>query len=342
MRAFAFISVLIGHKFYAELATVINDPTLHITFRYFFEALFPLTVGGAAGVVVFFLTSGYIITHVLQHESPADFIVKRIFRIYPLYIFAVLAESYMAWQIQGQPFPAVSIMLPRLLLIGDFFDVPNALAGVEWTLRIEILFYVFMALIKASGLFSVQRFLPVFYLIIATILYVMPAFPSAAHWNAGYVNTYALFLFLGSLIYLGQKCRVDTKLCAIVGVLLMIMFLSKIALIQPGWKESNYAILALGIFLCALYFEAALEDGRVLRLISDLTFSVYLFHNWLWQYLEFAVTSVGVAGIAAKIAITGLLFFICYLLHHTVERFGLVAGKSLLRTRGQKYSGLGA
>ena len=39
-------------------------------------------------------------------------------------------------------FPDMSVLVPQLLLIGDFFGTPYSLGGVEWTLRVEVLFYV--------------------------------------------------------------------------------------------------------------------------------------------------------------------------------------------------------
>ncbi|WCM48973.1 acyltransferase [Pseudomonas sp. WJP1] len=333
MRVFAFISVLVGHKFAEELSAAVNNPALHITTRYFFEALVPLCIGGAAGVVVFFLTSGYIITHVLQKETPTDFIIKRIFRIYPLFIFAVLSETFMAWYFHETPVPPLSVMVPRLLLIGDFFDIPNALAGVEWTLRIEILFYILMATFKSAGLFTSQKLLPIAYLIVATCLYVIPAFPEIGHWNAAYVNTYSLFLFIGSLIYLSQQELANRKICIAVGSILSLMFLIKISNIQPGWKESNYAIIALALFLASLYYGPKLQDGRALRVISDLTFSVYLFHNWLWEYISTPVQGLGFTGISSKLIICALLFAVCYALHQRIEKPGLSLGAKVLRLR---------
>lgn len=92
MRIFAFISVLIGHKFYIELLESTVNPNIHSTLKFFISLLLPVTAGGGAGVVVFFLTSGYIITHVLSTEKPIEFLIKRAFRIYPLYAFAVIMQ----------------------------------------------------------------------------------------------------------------------------------------------------------------------------------------------------------------------------------------------------------
>lgn len=331
MRAFAFLSVLIGHKFFPDLIIAINDPTNHITLRYFLELLVPLCVGGAAGVVVFFLTSGYIITHVLQSETPADFVVKRIFRIYPLYIFAVLAEILTGYYVDGTPLPPMAILIPRLMLIGDFFDIPNALAGVEWTLRIEILFYLFMAVMKTLGAFSRQCMLPFAYIAVAVLLYASPAFPSIGHWNAAYVNSYSLFLLLGSTIYLIQKRYADFGVCIAACATCLVLFLMKIADVQPGWKDSHYAVIALAIFLAALYLGPKLKDSRALRLTSDLTFSIYLFHNWLWDYILMPASKTGLQGLPLKLLTAAALFIACYAFHLSVERAGLKLGRTVLR-----------
>ncbi|WP_455925527.1 acyltransferase family protein [Pseudomonas putida] len=330
LRIFAFVSVLVGHKFYKELGAAAADPQLHITLRYFLAGLEPLYTGGAAGVVVFFLTSGYIITHVLQQESALDFAVKRVFRIYPLYMVAILAEALGYYFFRDAKWPSLSLLVPRLLLIGDFFATPNALSGVEWTLRIEVLFYAFMALAKKLGLFRRQPVLPFGYLAVALLLFMAPPFPFAGQWNAGYVTSYSLFLFIGSLIYLSQQRLANRALCVGTCGVLFYLFLSEIAQLQPGWKESNYAILAVVIFLVARAMQHRLQDSAALRLASNMTFSVYLFHNWLWSFLAVPVALTGLAGLPAKFVIGLLLLVICYGLHATVERGGLALGRAVL------------
>ena len=108
------------------------------------------------------------------------------------------------------------------------------------------------------------------------------------------------------------------------------MFLIKISAIQPFWKESNYAIIATGLFLIAHHYGPTLRDGRVLRVASDLTFSVYLFHNWLWGYLETPVSNMGLSGLTSKLFIATLLFLICYVFHITIEKLGLFTGQLVI------------
>ncbi len=42
----------------------------------------------------------------------------------------------------------MSVLIPQLLLVGNFFNTPYSLNGVEWTLRIEVFFYIFMYLMS--------------------------------------------------------------------------------------------------------------------------------------------------------------------------------------------------
>jgi surface polysaccharide O-acyltransferase-like enzyme len=76
LRIFAFLSVLVGHLFFGDLQQLFSDPSIHATPRSLVGLLMPLCESGGAGVVVFFLISGYIITSVLQSENTVSFLVK--------------------------------------------------------------------------------------------------------------------------------------------------------------------------------------------------------------------------------------------------------------------------
>lgn len=333
MRVFAFISVLIGHKFFEDVVNLASDSSKHITLRYFAELLIPLCLGGAAGVVVFFMTSGYIITHVLQKEEAGDFLIKRFFRIYPLYIFAVIAEMVFGHFVHDLPIPPLQVVIPRMLLLGDFFGTPYSLAGVEWTLRIEVMFYALMYILKMAGVFKKQNVLPIIYIIIAATLYLMPAFPSGYGWSDGYFNLYSPYLFIGSCIYLAQQNKIKKSTCFAVCALMFLAFMSKMAVLHPNWKDSHYALFAVLLFLGAIVWQAKLHDSYLLGLLSNLTYSVYLFHNWLWEYIAIPVSSLGLTGLGAKLVICAALLVVCYALHATIEKYGLTLGNKVLKIR---------
>lgn len=327
MRIFAFLSVLIGHKFAEDVIALTLDPSLHITVRHFAELLFPFYYGGAAGVVVFFLISGYIIAHVLRTDNPTEFLIKRAFRIYPLFIVAVILEAILGFVISGIPFPPLSVWIPRLLLIGDFFGTPHALAGVEWTLRVEMMFYLFMAGMKVMGVFRRSDWLPLLLLAAAVILYFLPEIPGSSNWNHGYFNLYTPFLFMGTCIYLAETGMAKKSTCIVSIALMFLSFLSLIAKIHPGWKETHYALFSLILFLSTFSIKIKLKDFPTVRFLSNLTYSVYLFHNFLWVYLALILEkiNIGLLPIKAQILISLLIF--CYLAHVMVERYGIKLGQ---------------
>ena len=75
LRIYAFASVLIGHKFNGPVVRAAQADTGWL--RWPARVLWPFIEGGGAGVVVFFLISGYIITQVLQRERSPEFRIKR-------------------------------------------------------------------------------------------------------------------------------------------------------------------------------------------------------------------------------------------------------------------------
>jgi peptidoglycan/LPS O-acetylase OafA/YrhL len=323
LRVFAFVSVLIGHKFAGQINSFINDPAAHATPKLLMQVLTPFFHGGGAGVVVFFLISGYIITHVLCSEGPAEFAIKRFFRIYPLYWLAVAGEVLLS----GASI-SFSEFLCRLLLIGDFTGTPYGLAGVEWTLRVEVVFYAIMGLLKAMGLFGRHQKLRPFALGLITFIWAeLPAFPMTKGLFAGYFTIYAPFLFLGSFVYLCEKREVSRGLLGILTALVLIQYFSLIELYQPRWRSAHFATIGVGVFFAGWWLRGRLSDSSVVRFLSELTFSVYLFHNWLWSYLKQVLEKVNISLVSLDLQIVCALLLVCLIATKTVERSGVSVGK---------------
>ena len=204
LRIFAFASVLIGHKFNSYLEAISKNETIYSGIRFIARLLIPLFQNGAVGVIVFFLVSGYIITHVLQTEGEVEFLIKRLFRIYPLYIVAVLIW-YVPLVIAGHGESFITLIL-QLTLLGDFFVTPYALGGVEWTLRIEIIFYLFMMVLSYLGVFNNHKswILPCMLVVTTLMIGFLSPIPTTEVFKS-YFSIFAPFLFLGSMFYLFER-----------------------------------------------------------------------------------------------------------------------------------------
>jgi peptidoglycan/LPS O-acetylase OafA/YrhL len=324
---------LIGHKLYGHLNAFSVDHYNHITLRLLADVVKPFSFGGGAGVVVFFLISGYIIANVLMDEDTPNFILKRILRIYPVYVVAVFSEiaiTHFTVGSQGINWPQT---LARLSLLGDWFGTPYGLAGVEWTLRIEIHFYAVMAILKWTGIWRRFEALPFIFLGFTVLLQILGPFTLQAGFARGYVTLYMPFLFFGAIFLLLEK-----KLCnPVTGILCLVyIYLSYLTLlprINPGFAQSHFASLALIIFLVAWFFRRKLQPNYWTILLADLTYSVYLFHNWLWDHI-IRYTSMLVSSTLLNTSLTIMcLLFFCYLVNLTIEkpsiRFGALLNKKL-------------
>jgi len=336
LRIFAFLSVLIGHALYRPMEAVAQDESLHATLRAMMAMVLPLVRLGGAGVTVFFLVSGYIITRVLRSENPAEFAVKRFFRIYPLYIAAVLA-LFMLRLLSGQGSQLGQLTM-QLTLLGDFTDTPYALGGVEWTLRIEILFYGVMGglswLFKRTGS-TMGRSAPIVFLAITLLLAASPPLTSGVigwgHWPAtGVINLYFPFLLIGAMVYLHEQGHLGRTALGGFIALVLAQFYWFTPIYQPLWKDDHHAIIALGIFLLAWYFRSLLITTPWVRRLSDMTYPVYLFHNWL--YFDLLEQLGRRSGWPEALCVTlsfFILFATCYLASRLVEKPFIALGRKV-------------
>lgn len=331
LRIFAFVSVLVGHKYHAPIQAAAQAPGT--PWHWPARLLWPWVQGGGAGVLVFFLVSGYIITQVLQREDALEFGIKRILRIYPLYITAVLIEY--AGRVGlglGRP-PVWSELVPQLLLVGDWTGTYYALGGVEWTLRVEVSFYVFMTVLQLLGLVRWRSgaALPWAYALCLGLLYLIGPFPEFVDWTRGYFTLYAPLLLVGSLFYLFESGTVRWPV--LLGFALCTLALHYWGLYrwQPRWLSAHFFELAFFLFALCWGLRQRLPAYRWVLWLSALTYSVYLFHHWFYDWLQAAATGLRLpAAAAAVFALVGLLL-VCIIVERLVERPGIRLGRRLVR-----------
>ena len=287
---------------------------------------------GGAGVVLFFCVSGYIITRVLIKEEPIEFIFKRFFRIYPLYIFAVIAEAALNFYANGQ-FVGFYVLLKQMALVGDFLEAPHALAGVEWTLRIEVLFYLTMAALKISGLIN-GRCAPAFPHVlfgIVLLLLLMPPFPGRWAWNFAYLNLYAPFLFLGAFFYLLEERVVTATACSAMAIFVVSGYWISVSILQPAWITAHFVVYAIALFYLFWVFRGRLSLPRWALLLSELTYSVYLFHNWLYDWVGISVKKIFSDSLLAHSISVLILFFLCWVFMVLIEKPFILLGKNIFQ-----------
>ncbi len=119
-----------------------------------------LTTYGWFAVYLFFAISGYVICLVVSRETfqVPSFLIKRVFRLYPLWLVMMTTFAVTAWLWRGlQPFETLDYFLYSATLLPTF-DYP--FYNVGWSLQPEIAFYVIVAaIVPLLGLRGLVAFL---------------------------------------------------------------------------------------------------------------------------------------------------------------------------------------
>jgi len=158
LRFFAFLGVFIFHAAPRTMDFYNAAGYPH----WLSSLLIPAFGAGAYGVDLFFALSAYLITSLLLRERAATgaldlrgFYLRRILRIWPLYLAFVAFAAIFAALVPGQHLPT-KYVVGYSLLAGNwvyvFYGLPASFATPLWTVSIEEQFYLAwpLALRKAS------------------------------------------------------------------------------------------------------------------------------------------------------------------------------------------------
>ena len=165
LRAIAALSVVINHYwgifFSPVVRAVIGTPASFVPLKpaYTAHVLSPARGGflyGAFGVAVFFLISGFVIPISLRNISTGQFLVRRFFRIYPVYWFCLLINVAMYfvcswyWSTPLSDRISMPFLARNLPLVHSAAGLPS-LDFVSWSLAVELKFYLVFALVSLVG-----------------------------------------------------------------------------------------------------------------------------------------------------------------------------------------------
>ncbi|HXZ17662.1 MAG TPA: acyltransferase family protein, partial [Roseiarcus sp.] len=304
--------------------------------------------GGFAGVDVFFVISGFLISRIILsecavgHFSLAMFYAKRAKRILPALLLVIGVVWIVGWVraapaqfrdigggMLGNSYFTVNFWLMRLAGVEGYFGADSATKPLLhlWSLSIEEQFYLVWSVLVAALHRVVPRLLPLIILAIFAASFgycvvLTPVDPIAAFYLPW---TRAWELALGALVAyrevyaLGRwpyPSRGLANLGAGLGIALILggyLYLNK-ALPFPGWRA------AIPVFGCALVIgspgpaigEAALGN-RTAGFFGRISYPLYLWH---WPLFAFAHTWPGViptstvlsALAAAAVALAALTY----------------------------------
>jgi peptidoglycan/LPS O-acetylase OafA/YrhL len=299
LRAWAIVMVVMAHigAWIDNIAAESPFQTLTIRMIKFITYYFPFvgSVGGGAGVDLFFLLSGFLIFMTLYSKniSLVSFFSKRFQRLLPVHV--ILALSFLV------PLSFVNIFLNTFFLSEFLSDFPNVIP-ITWTLSYELLFYVlcsiwFIVLKKMSHVHSWS-----FFFGFSILLFLSKWFLTGPLESIGikYVdmNRFMAFIFGVGIakLYFSHKDKwlqyeIFFRYTFIPGLVMVQIFKYSYNLVFNELAYGmiatslSYLFLDMGLFMI-LASQLTSKDSmakiffrnRYARILGMISYSMYLFH----------------------------------------------------------------
>ena len=309
--------------------------------------------GGAFGVDLFFMISGFIIAaSTVNQRSIIVFNIRRFFRIYPTFI-VTFAFGYLALY-HVDP---IELILRSLFFIHRDYKLPSPgfgynLLGPAWTLTYEIYFY---------ALFSVAMLINHRYRVfICSLLILLPFIIVQTHFNGEVLiagtaapkvpeghEYFSLLRFVGSpiliefvigmflyIIYSTFSLRIGKEVSSILFYLCVSLAVS--FYFKPnhsGFGMQDFGFWALILLCGCLLYEKnnEVKQSKALNFLGDISFSLYISHYPIIysvsKYNDFFPQ--GFVGISKFMLLATVCISFATLLHIFIERPFIKIGKAI-------------
>lgn len=341
LRGVAALSVIVGHYlgvFWTGQAAVfhmtgIPDHRLPVPIYVQIVNSIPHFNWGAFGVAIFFVISGFVIPFSFQTYGRADFLIARLFRIYPTYIVGLtigLATLLVGSLVMGTTFPNGTAEIAISYALG-YRDIAwsKLLDGVVWTLEVELKFYLICAILAPYLRETSLKVFVVPVVLCVTSLALGHFIPT---WNTSRFNFVALcapylqFMFVGvalNYFYRGAIGAVATLsiVCA--------LYLAFAVSLTFGFFTSpvlpTYAI-AIFAFVIAMIFPATVTRLPSIHFWAKISYPFYVVHALAGYVLLHLFLHLGAKAWMSLIFTFALVSLASLAMHETVEqrthRFG--------------------
>lgn len=241
-------------------------------------------INGGAGVDIFFVISGFVMTvssAPLWHaRHPArTFLARRLERIVPMYWLATTAKVLLALM---APALAMNGLGTRWHVIASYLFLPSGsepVVVVGWTLIYEMAFYVLFAIVLAMGWPLLKTLGPA--LVVLALLHLIPhlLLPAMLGW---YSNTIVLDFLYGILLALGLRwvVRMPKELAFPLGIAGFAVLLNWAEPNISFWRGVFWGVPAAAVVAAALALERpwGAKTPRWVLELGDASYSIYLVH----------------------------------------------------------------
>jgi exopolysaccharide production protein ExoZ len=280
LRGIAAVIVVIHHAtlLWADAVHITRQPSIYVWWE------------GAAGVDLFFVISGFVMTvtaarHSVEVSPALLFLQRRFVRIFPVYWLATVLFALYFWAVSIWPalnFAATPApVLTLKWLIGSWFLLPmhaEAIVGVAWTLYFECFFYLLFSASLSLGCDPVKFLLPVLTVLASASLFDHPHSPLMNVLINPLLMEFAAGVAIGAMVLHGV--RIGPRLGMLVGAAGALALFGRIHVDLPALHALSWGVpatLIVGGVVLSEQGTGSLWPKWLLQ-IGDASYSLYLIH----------------------------------------------------------------
>lgn len=281
-------------------------------------------------VSLFFIITGYLMPAMLERYNRLEFLINRLFRIFPTLIVATLLVSIVVAICQDIHFPVSSYLASwtlSYLLVGTL-----PIMGVLWTLIVEVIFYLLACLVGRFSFYKLlllQTFLLIIILLSAKGIggYYMMLFAMQ--------SKYLLMITIGSALFLAEKeLDIKNKISLILSAIILSYVgfqLFKAAHADDStYNNIGTHLLAVGIFLAVKILQKYLsfnKSPKIVFFFSELVYPIYLIHVAVGLCTMVIIRNITLNPYIMLLSAVLVSLMCSYLLHIVVERPSIRIGR---------------
>ncbi|MGY3445986.1 MULTISPECIES: acyltransferase family protein [unclassified Bradyrhizobium] len=260
--------------------------------------LAPVAQYGFLGVPVFFAISGFVIAYSAEGRTPIGFAIARFSRIYPTFVIC-MTLTFLATLLLGQAYFHATWQqwLANLFIAAPMLGQPY-MDDAYWSLVIEVVFYVWVALFLAWGIFP--RRIDIIIVAWIAITFANELTLDIPLFEKLFMADDSGFFAVGLLIYEHYRGRRDTRLTSLLTLAMgtatfqAVHKLERLGVHTHGSFDpavvTVICIVSLGIVFAATRIKSVPLPDNIVRAVGGITYPLYLLHLQLGYVILLLIT----------------------------------------------------